>query len=284
VIASRVGLLCWISLCTSLLATLISTKSGEAQSLEIHEPPPREAYHLRWPLLDIVMAPDTAGVWLLAGPNPATQQWQARSHLVSLWIDPVAAIQWVTVARGLAPTGGRSSSTSARATPPLRGKRDSSFIVLAANSPNPSAEGEFIFLVSDSAADIHWKTLASAAQVDTLLATLEHTAVASRSGSVAWKPVADPDPDVSVRIISQPCPAYPARLADNRRIGRVWMTFVVRADGRPDPESFWPVLSDDSLFTQAAIEALLRSRFRPARSKGQPVPQRVFQAILFRMR
>ena len=53
-------------------------------------------------------------------------------------------------------------------------------------------------------------------------------------------------------------------------------------DGRPEPDSFQTLLSDDSLFTQSAIETLRRSKFRPARRHGQPVRRRVFQVITFR--
>lgn len=246
-----------------------------------------ELQHVRWPLLDIVMVPDSAGLWLVVGPNPATQQWESGSHLVSLGIDPVVALQWVTLARGLPTRKGDSRSRMpARVTPPLPAKRGPEFIVLATNPKKPSAETRFTFVVSDSGTGTHWKSFASSAQVDALLTALERTAIVSREGSHAagWNTVADQEPDTPVTIVSQPRPTYPERLASRGRVGRVWMTYVVSSEGHPERGSFIPLLSDDSLFTQAAIQALLRSRFRPAVSNGQPAPQRVFQVIMFRTR
>jgi len=52
----------------------------------------------------------------------------------------------------------------------------------------------------------------------------------------------------------------------------------------PERESFSALLSDDSLFTWSALDAMRRSRFKPARTDGQPVRQRVFQAVVFRQR
>jgi hypothetical protein len=88
--------------------------------------------------------------------------------------------------------------------------------------------------------------------------------------------------DEPVAVVSQPAPAFPLGLAYSGREGRVWMAYTVGANGRPEPDSFQPLLSDDPLFTEAAIQALKRSKFRPAVKDGQPVPMRVFQVIAFR--
>lgn len=62
------------------------------------------------------------------------------------------------------------------------------------------------------------------------------------------------------------------------------MSFIITADGRVDQSSFFTLLSDDPRFTEAATQALIRGRYRAAGLDGQPVPLRVFQAILFRQR
>jgi hypothetical protein len=264
-----------------LLAALLPSANAEAQSRG------PELQQVRWPLLDVVMVPDTAGLWFMAAPNPATRQWESESHLIRFGIDPVLALQWVTVARSLtSPERASPSREPPRVTPPLRAKRGPAFVLLATNSKKASAKDRFVFLVSDSGSHTHWKSFASSAEVNALLAALEHTAIVTREGThaVGWNTFADEDPDTPVSIVSQPRPIYPAALASRGRVGRVWMTYVVGADGRPDQESFLPLLSDDSLFTKAAIQALLRSRFRAAHSAGQPVAQRVFQVIMFRQR
>lgn len=244
-----------------------------------------EVHRVRWPLLDVVMVPDSSGVWFVAGPNAGTVNWESGSNLVSMGIDPILALQWVTTARRLTPLRGRSfPDSAARVTPPLRARKGPGFVLLGTNTRKPSAERSFILLVSDSTSRTHWKSFASAAQVDSLLTALELSAVASQFGGKGWDIWDCEDPEIPVRIVSQPRPAYPPRLAEMDRIGRVWVTYVVGADGRPYQESFLPLLSDDSLFATAAIVALRRSRFKPARNDGQPVHQRVFQAVVFRQR
>jgi outer membrane biosynthesis protein TonB len=262
-----------------LLGAFLSFSQAEAQATR------PEVHHVRWPLLDMVLVPDSAGLWFMVAPNPKTTQWQARTPLVSLSIDPVLALQWVTTARRLTPAEGSRSipDAAARLTPPLRDKRGPEFAVLGTNTRKPSPDKKFVFLVSDSAAN-KWKTFVSSAQVDTLLTSIERAAAASRSDTAGWNALAGQDPDTPVSVVIQPRPAFPSRLAEKGRIGRVWMTYIIGADGRPDSESFWPLLSDDPLFTKAAIDALRRSRFRPAHTGGQPVSQRVFQVIEFRQR
>lgn len=254
---------------TCILALLIWSGRGEAQA----DP---EVRHVRWPLLDMVILPDSSsGVWLLVGPNPATQDWETGSQLVSLATDAVLALQWVTVARG-----------PGAVTPPLRARRGAAFVVLARNSSEATPAETFILAVSDSNSHTAWKAYASSAQVDTLLNNLEAVALQARTiGSPPDSAAAEGDSvDVPVRIVAIPEPEYPRDLASKRRIGRVWMTYVVGADGRAVEGSFRPLLSDDFLFTRAAVQALLRGKYRPARLHGHPVRQRVFQVITFRTR
>lgn len=75
--------------------------------------------------------------------------------------------------------------------------------------------------------------------------------------------------DAPVQVIFQPRPEFPEKLA----LTGLSQTGTLRA-----------LLSDDPLFTQAAINAGLHSKFRPALRQGQPVCPRVFQAIVFRQR
>jgi Gram-negative bacterial TonB protein C-terminal len=243
--------------------------------------------HVRWPLLDIVMVPDSGGLWFVAGPNPWTTQWSSGSHLIDLCIDPIVALQWASIARRLAAANAErpERDQSATFTPPLSAERGSEIVVLGTNPDSRSDDTRFVLFVSDSANDIRWKSFVSSSHVEDLVEALEATARDSREGArplARWSSPAGQEPDTPVRIVSQPRPAYPGQLASRRRVGRVWMSYVVNADGRVEPESFFPLLSDDSLFTKTAIDALRRSRFRAATTKGQPVPQLVFQAIVFR--
>jgi TonB family protein len=245
--------------------------------------------HVRWPLMDIVVVPDSGGLWFLAAPNPWTTQWESGSHLVQLCIDPLTALQWTSVAANLVAAGSErpKGKQLASFTPPLPDKVGPEIVVLGTNPKSRSADDKFVLLVSDSAKDVRWKSFVSSSDVKIFLKALEETARDSREGAptaLRWSTPADEEPDTAVRIVSQPRPAFPQRLASRGRVGRVWMSYVVNADGRVDQESFFPLLSDDSLFTKAAIDALRRGQFRAAIREGQTVPHRVFQVILFRQR
>ncbi len=266
-----------------LLAALLCCGRADAQTTF------PDFRHVRWPLLDIVVVPDSGGLWFLAAPNPWTTQWESGSHLVQLCIDPLTALQWTSVAANLVAAGSERGKGKlvASFTPPLPDKLGAEIVVLGTNPKSRSADDKFVLLVSDSAKNVRWKSVVSSSDVRIFLKALEETARDSREGAptaLRWSTPADEEPDTPVKIVSQPRPAFPQRLASRGRVGRVWMSYVVNADGRVDQESFFPLLSDDSLFTKAATDALRRGRFRAAIREGQPVPHRVFQVILFRQR
>jgi hypothetical protein len=258
--------LTWVIRYVALLISLSSPAVAQSS--------PPGTRHVQWPLLDLVMIPESTGVWLLVGPTPATEQWKSGSDLVHLAADPVLTLQWVTVARRLAPG-------SMRVTPKLQCYFHSSeFVVLGRNEKDEFGKRAFVLVAADSAPRVQWKAFASAEQVESFLTALEKTAMATRE---IFKPIAEPEPEIPVSIVTVPMPKYPATLASRGRIGRVWMQYVVGADGRAQSESFRPLLTDHPLFTQAAVAAILQGRFKPARLKGKPIPARVFQAVVFRM-
>jgi Gram-negative bacterial TonB protein C-terminal len=242
---------------------------------------------VRWPLLDLVVLPDSsAGLWLLVSPNKGTVQWHAGASVVSLAIDPVTTFQWVMVGRKLvSESAADGKPETIHLTPPLRGRCGRAFVLLARNSDKAGSPEAFTFLVSDSASHSQWKTFASAAQVDTLLTAVEQTAWEQEKwtpNTAAPSGVPDSN-DTPVEIVSQRAPRYPHKLTYTGREGRVWMSYLVDSTGRPDPESFRALLSDDQQFTDEAVSALRHSKFRPARLRGRPVPQHVFQVIAFRV-
>jgi hypothetical protein len=109
--------------------------------------------HVRWPLLDVVMLPDSsAGLWLLVAPNLTTVQWDAGTPLVSLGVDPILALQWATAARRIIATpADNESQTTLRLTPPLKDTRGPEYLLLARNPRKSAPKDAFVFLVSDSA-------------------------------------------------------------------------------------------------------------------------------------
>src|SRR3712207_676553 len=128
---------------TSMLAIALPFFGSEAQT---HFP---ELRHIRWPLLDIVVVPDSAGLWFIAGPNPWTTQWESGSHLVDFSIDPVAALQWAHLARTLAAaTGAHPKNHPGALTPPLRARRGPELVMLGTNPKSRSEETRFVLVVS----------------------------------------------------------------------------------------------------------------------------------------
>jgi hypothetical protein len=245
--------------------------------------------HIRWPLLDIVILPDSSsGLWFLVAPNPRAVQWTDHgSSLVDLGLDPIVALQWATLARTLTGDGTNGAPGARTALPALQDVRSPEFVLLAKN-PNPAAANEaLIFLVSDSSSHTQWKTFISPAQLDTLLTALE---TAARDRQATWNPSSpeasaiNDSVDVPVQVVFQPEPKFPGHMAATGREGRVWMSYVVDTTGRTVTGSLRPLLSDDPLFTQAAIDALMHSKFKPAFRAGRPVRHRVFQVINFRQR
>jgi hypothetical protein len=244
-------------------------------------------HRIRWLLLDIVILPDSSsGLLFLVAPNPRAVQWSklAATPVVSMGIDPITALQWATVARTLLADPSNGAAGARTVAPPLRTPHGPAFVLLAKN-PKKSPPGEaLIFLVSDSASHTQWKTFASAAQLDTLLTVIEGVA---RERQATWNPgstspASDDSVDVPVQVVFQPEPKFPGTLAWKGREGRVWMMYAIDSTGRSVTGSLRPLLSDDSQFTQAAIDALVHSKFKPALRHGRPVRQRVFQVIQFR--
>lgn len=90
--------------------------------------------------------------------------------------------------------------------------------------------------------------------------------------------------DEPAAAIRQPQPRYPPALRLASIEGRVLVEFVIDTTGLIDPGSLRIVERTHQGFEAAALEALERSMFRPARVAGRPVRQRTLQSIAFRIR
>jgi TonB family protein len=66
--------------------------------------------------------------------------------------------------------------------------------------------------------------------------------------------------------------------------GRVVVLFVVDTLGTVEPGSLRVLSSTHAAFEAAAREAVLKSRFQPARIRGRPVRQLVQQPLSFHVR
>ena len=78
-----------------------------------------------------------------------------------------------------------------------------------------------------------------------------------------------------------PKPKYPSVLESSGVAGQVDAQFVVKSDGKADPESFKVLKTSNELFSQAVRNVLPRMHFSPAMIGGKPVNQLVQQAFQF---
>lgn len=90
--------------------------------------------------------------------------------------------------------------------------------------------------------------------------------------------------DDPVVVLSQRPPRYPAALEAAGVTGAVRLAFVVDTSGRVEPGSLRAVEVTAPGFEAAAREALLATRFRPARVRGRPVRQLAEQWVRFAAR
>jgi len=97
-------------------------------------------------------------------------------------------------------------------------------------------------------------------------------------------PEAPPGPEVRARPLPGACPApaYPARERLLRREGTVRLLLSVLADGTVEEAGVETSSGSDPL-DAAALEAVRRWRFEPARRGGRAVPDLVIQTIRFRI-
>jgi TonB family protein len=107
---------------------------------------------------------------------------------------------------------------------------------------------------------------------------------ATPSGHREGRPWLEVEVDEPAVPLQQPSPRYPPILREAGIEGRVELEFVIDTTGRVEEESLKVLSRTAEGFEAAAIESITRSRFTPARMRGQAVRQRARQAISFRIR
>ncbi len=90
--------------------------------------------------------------------------------------------------------------------------------------------------------------------------------------------------DEPARVLSQPVPVFPAVLRAAGLGGRVELSFVVDTSGVVESGSLTVAEGSHPGFAASARETIERSRFAPARIRGQAVRQLVRQSIRFEVR
>ena len=85
-------------------------------------------------------------------------------------------------------------------------------------------------------------------------------------------------------LVEELHPRYPDQLRRAGVSGQVQVQYVVGSDGRVDQRSVRVLHSSHPAFLLAAVEALRKSRFKPARRGGRPTAVLVQQTIRFSYR
>jgi TonB family protein len=94
--------------------------------------------------------------------------------------------------------------------------------------------------------------------------------------------LAESEVDELPTLISAGVLRYPTILQESGIDGSVTLTFVIDTEGRVEAGGIEILSATQAGFAPAAQQAVLTSRFRPARKHGVPVRVRVRQVITFR--
>lgn len=88
--------------------------------------------------------------------------------------------------------------------------------------------------------------------------------------------------DEPVRVLTPVLPRYPRAMEVAGIPGRVVLQFVVDTTGAVEPGSLGVADFSDAAFVAPSRDAILATRFAPARARGHAVRQLVRQSLLFR--
>jgi TonB family protein len=241
---------------------------------------------LAWGSVNVLVQSDTLnGILVWAETSGLT--YSAKDLRFSASFNPDSVDPWLNFANAVVTAANTPSSTEvAIETPPLFA-RDSSAMVLLRRRKEQIWEPHTTILLLDRDRKQPWYIDVGRDDAMQLLRVLFRQAGHSRQ-----KPDTSHIHDVNplarffgpVPLDDGPVPSYPFQLRRMRVSGEVWMDFVIREDGTADPNSFHVLLSDDKQFAEAAIDAVRRARYLPARIDRKPVATRVHQRFTFRIR
>lgn len=88
--------------------------------------------------------------------------------------------------------------------------------------------------------------------------------------------------DDPAQRISGPDPRFPPVMASAGISGSVDLEYIVDTTGHAEPNSIKVIAKTHEAFVEPAKETILKSVYRPARYKGEPVRQQVRQRISFK--
>jgi len=84
------------------------------------------------------------------------------------------------------------------------------------------------------------------------------------------------------QVAKSSIPDYPPDFQTRGVGGEVWLRFVVKADGGPDPASIVVLWATAHEFAESARKSMAKWRFRPATQGGVPISCRITQSIKYK--
>jgi len=269
-----------------LLATLVSVATATAQQVDPN------VVRLEWGVLNILVIKDTLngmGLWAAWSALAEQRGIESDDEFVAHY-DPQAVQAWLDeVQLLLAPTNASENDPPQVQTPPLTDLLDGRLV--AVRLKDGRKWGNRIYF--SMSYDPREKPLQFAVEKRHVPRLLEALAAGARDSRLVRTPVVGVVPLYSNPANPSTVPegagvrgvVYPDFLVERKIQGDVWFTFVVDSTGAVQADdSFKILLSDHPALAQTARESVRDGKFRPAYDKGRPVPVRVYQRVMYRLR
>lgn len=265
---------------------LLMAASAAAQEVD------RRVTRLEWDPLNILVIRDSVngmGLWAAWTAAGERQGMKAEDEYVAHY-DPQSVLTWLDeVQLMLAPDHASQNDPAQIQSPPLTDVQGGKLVVVRLRDGRRWGNRVYFSMAYHP----REKPLQFAVEKRNATRLLEVIAQGARESRLITTPIpgevqhySNPaNPSSSPEGAGVRGVVYPQYLVDQKIQGDVWFSFVVDTTGgiRVD-ESLRILLSDHSLLTQTARESLRDGRYRPARHAGRPVPVRIYQRVMYRIR
>jgi hypothetical protein len=246
---------------------------------------------LEWGVLNILVIKDTlngVGLWAAWSATAAQRGIEADEFVAHY--DPPAVLTWLDEVRLLlAPTRANESDPPQAQTPPLTDLQDGRLVAVRLKDGRRWGNRMY-FSMSYHPRE---KPLQFAVETRHVPRLLDALAAGARDSRWVATPVSGGVPLYSNPAHPSIAPegagvrgvVYPEFLVERKIQGDVWFTFVVDSTGAVQmDDGFRILLSDHPALSETARESVRDGRYRPAYRAGRPMPVRVYQRVMYRIR
>lgn len=228
-------------------------------------------------LLDLgITASSTGGVLLLASPSLGSKQGNDSTVYAFLSFHPDTLLEWINHASAaLRQAPSTSGGDQIQWSRELQTISDSGHFAVGRSVKDGKLQDARWLALADRAHG--WTLKLSGTEADSLLNLLFVAGARAGVTDSLTRSLPADSVDTPVQATYQPKPSF-------RAFGRAFARYAVETDGSVDPTSVVILLASDPVLVTEARNVILRSRFKPAIRRGQPVRQLVVQSIQWRVR